>query len=333
MIWSVGIEISDALMQLPSSDALAVLDFRTAARALLQLMQRRSGMDLWMVTRTAGEDWIVLDATANHYGVREGDVFCWSDSFCSRMVAGTGPRCAPDTDRVPVYCDAPIARLLEIRSYVGVPLCYGDGSVFGTLCAISPDAKPETLAHDLPMVELMASMLSALLVAELRVEVESRSAQTARDQATREPLTGLYNRRGWDEVIEQEESRCRRFGSPACVVSLDIDELKSMNDTLGHDAGDRLIARAAEVLRATVRHTDLVARVGGDEFVILATESDLAGTGVLVSRIRDRFAHSGIKASIGIGRRGADGLVGAWRTADAAMYEDKRSRKRDRCAA
>ena len=86
----------------------AFSDFPTAATAVLEFLQDRLGFDLWMVTRTVGDDWIVLQVADKSYHVNSGDVFKWSDSFCSRMVTGVGPRVAPSTDDVACYAVAPI---------------------------------------------------------------------------------------------------------------------------------------------------------------------------------------------------------------------------------
>lgn len=320
-------------MRPPASEPLPILDFRSAARATLKLLQQRCGMTLWMITQTDGENWIVLDAEDRGYGVKEGDRFAWSDSYCARMVQGAAPRCAPNAEEVPAYAEAPINEQVEIKSYVGVPLCYGDGSLFGTLCAIAPEPQPAQLVNDLPMIELMASMLSALLVAEKRVSIESRSADKARDMATRDQLTGLYNRRGWDEIIEVEEARCQRYGRLACVVSIDLDGLKFVNDSQGHGAGDLLIQRTADVLLKTARASDIVARVGGDEYAILALEASYDAGQTLARRLRTALSEKSIEASIGVASRdGASTLPEAWQRADDTMYEQKRSRKAQRVA-
>ena len=85
----------------------------------------------------------------------------------------------------------------------------------------------------------------------------------------RDPLTGLANRRLLDELFEASLSRADRTGTPLAVAYLDLDDFKTLNDTYGHDAGDIVLCETARRLRSTVRSADLVARVGGDEFVIV----------------------------------------------------------------
>lgn len=109
-------------------------DFESAASGVLTVLQQSLGFGLWMVTRTEGDAWIVLATADTAYGVAPGDVFRWSDSFCSRMVRGEGPRIAPDSRAVPVYAEAPIGQQVPIGAYVGMPMHLSDGSLFGTLC-------------------------------------------------------------------------------------------------------------------------------------------------------------------------------------------------------
>src|SRR5262245_11920788 len=103
-------------------------DFAAAAQGVLRLLHNRLGFDLWRVSRTEGEDWIVLRAEDHGYGVEDGTVFRWADSFCARMVEGQGPRIAPRSESVPAYAAAPIGRQVKIGAYVGVPLSRADGS-------------------------------------------------------------------------------------------------------------------------------------------------------------------------------------------------------------
>ncbi|WLT39263.1 GAF domain-containing protein [Synechocystis sp. B12] len=90
-------------------------------------------------------------------------MFHWPDSFCSRMVRGEGPHIAPQSNLVEAYRNAPIAQQVDIGAYVGVPITYGNGSLFGTLCAIDPEIQPDSLVDELPLVELIAQLLSTIL--------------------------------------------------------------------------------------------------------------------------------------------------------------------------
>ncbi len=303
--------------------------FHDAANAVLRHLHEVLGFDLWMVTRTEGEDWIVLHASDQGYGVQRGDVFRWTDSFCSRMVQGLGPRMAHDSHQIPAYATAPIGQQVPIGAYVGVPLSWGDGQLFGTLCAIHPEPRPEWISEKLELVELLARLLSSILHAEIERSEQARHAERARMEAMTDSMTGLYNRRGWDRLVAAEEARCRRFGHPACMVSIDLDELKTVNDTQGHGKGDELIQRAAQAIQATMRAQDVAARIGGDEFAVLAVECDPQGSGELTERLQRALAANHVCASVGSSMCSPNQpFAAAWEVADQAMYAAKHETKR-----
>lgn len=302
-------------------------DFDSAARAVIAFLHQRLGFGLWMVTRAEGDDWIVLQSEDHGYNVATGTVFRWADSFCSRMVRGQGPRVAPDSAQVPAYAAAPIGRQVPIGSYIGAPLFKEDGSLFGTLCAIDPKRQPAAIEHEQELVELLATLLSTILQAELKATQAIRKSERLQVEADTDLMTTLYNRRAWDRLLDREEERCRRYGHPAYVICVDLDGLKRVNDALGHAAGDDLIIRAAGALRRAARESDVVARIGGDEFVILAVECDRAGADAIVARLRAALAEAQVSASIGMAPRApVGGLAAAEAMADQRMYEEKRAR-------
>jgi len=305
-----------------------VHDFSSATKATLQHLRESFGFGLWMVTRTEGDDWIVLDVHDGHYGTRPGAVLKWSDSFCTHMVRGNGPRIAPIVDDVKTYRDTPIASRLKIGAYVGVPLTRADGSLFGTLCAIDPEPQSDDIRQAQKSIELMADLLSSLLHTELALADTTRRSERAEAEAARDGLTSLYNRRGWDQLLDREEDRSRRYGNPAVVIMIDLDDLKTVNDTQGHEAGDRLIKMTADTMRRVTRQNDILARLGGDEFAILGIECNPEGTEKFVKRLRAGLSAAGIKASLGYANRHPEtGLRVAAREADTRMYAEKRQRR------
>lgn len=155
-----------------------------------------------------------------------------------------------------------------------------------------------------------------------------RQHELLQEEASKDELTGLYNRRAWEKLLRAEEERCKQYGHPAAVLFIDLNDLKKVNDNLGHDEGDKLIQNAAQILRDNVRINDIVARLGGDEFVILSVENDETGTESLVDRLINAFAAANIGAAIGMAMRhpGHD-LFAALAQADQNMFEYKRRKK------
>jgi diguanylate cyclase (GGDEF)-like protein len=309
-------------------DMLPFQGFESASRAVLGFLRGRIDMGLWMMTRTEGAEWIVLQADDRAYGIQDGAVFQWADSFCSRMVGGDGPRIAPSSAEIPVFVEALINEQAEIGAYIGVPVCKDDGSLFGTLCAIDPKEQAESLRNELPLIELCGKLLGTILSHELRTVEQERVLERSRRDAITDCLTGIFNRHGWESVIAHEEARASRYGSPTGIAVLDLDNLKEINDTQGHAAGDDLLRRTAQVLNSAVRQGDIVARFGGDEFGVLCVECNGLELNNVVDRIREALAHAGIMASIGWATRQPQlGLQHAVREADRSMYQEKASRR------
>jgi diguanylate cyclase len=303
-------------------------DFSSTARRALQYLSTKFDFDLWMITRTEGDDWIVLEAEDRWYRIGQHTSFLWADSFCSRMVSGQGPRIAPNSAAVPAYASARLGQLLSIGAYIGVPLTCQDGALFGTLCAIDPQPQPESIEEDLPLVEMVASMLSGLLATELKAVEMERAKERAIEEAETDALTGLSNRHAWDRVLAAEEERCRRYGHRASVILADLDGLKSVNDTLGRAAGDRLIRRAGKALRRIVLESDVVARLGSGAFAVLSLQRDGKTSGLYLRTVQRALERAGVRASVGMSSR-VPGihLMELCREADQSMYDDKLSRK------
>lgn len=305
-------------------------DIRSTFAAYLELLGEAIPFDLWMVTRTSGADWIVLQSRDRSYDVHAGKVFKWTDSFCSRMVKGLGPNYAPTSDDIPAYRTAPIARQVPIESYLGAPIRLADGSLFGTLCAISP--RPQEEADLTPLqqklLQAVTRTLSTIIEQQMKADSLARALEQEREVSLTDHLTRIGNRRGWDAALQVEEARCERLGGNAAVFVIDLDELKTVNDSQGHEAGDALIVRAAEVLRREVRAADLVARLGGDEFGLLMVDADKAGADLCAERLRNGLDQAAVAASFGYALRRAHGsLAAAYAEADQLMYLQKQARK------
>lgn len=302
--------------------------FDSAGHAILKFLHQRLGFDLWMITRTEGDDWIVLQAEDHGYGVKPGQVFRWADSFCSHMVKGKAPCIAPRSDEVELYAAAPIGKQVNIQAYIGQPLLKSDGELFGTLCAINPTPQSDALNQEKDLIEFMAALLTHILQMELKQTEQLRQIERLQAKAMTDELTQLYNRRGWEHFIAIEEERSQRYGNLSAVYVIDLDGLKEVNDTEGHAVGDQLIQRAANALRDVARKSDIVARLGGDEFSILSVDTDHAGAISLFERIGQALDEVQVGASIGFAlRHPSFGLQQAICQADQQMYFHKRSKK------
>ncbi len=273
--------------------------FLRAASSLVEDAHDHLGDVAWLVTRADGDDLIVVCAAGQEPALREGERF----------------RRQSEAD-------------------VLLPLELPDGSVFGALCTLGPAPDAHHDAH-LSQARRVVEVLSAVLAAEWeastaaqRAEEEARRADRATDEAMTDPLTGVGNRRAWERVVAAEERRRRRYGGHAAIVVVDVDSLRSVNEVQGHLGGDLLLRLVADTLGDASRDSDTVARVGDDEFALLALDCDDARLRVVVSRLRRALAQAGVGASVGgASRRPGVGLDAAWAEANGMLQADKERRE------
>jgi diguanylate cyclase len=300
--------------------------FRDAVASMLDGLPARTGLGTWLLVRLLDDGGSsVLAVRDRSYGIRPDQELADADLPVRALVDGRGPRVARVAAEVQAYASASLGDGAPVGALAGVPVLAPDGSVFGCLCGVDPAPGRPELAAELPTIELLGRMLAVLLAQELDRQELQRRFELAELDALTDPLTGVGNRRAWDRLLDAEEARCRRYGSVASLVAIDLDELKRVNDSQGHAAGDRLLRRTAQVIDACRRAADVVARLGGDEFGVLAVECDESAAKVLADRLRGALEAAGIRASVGHATRQPSGtLASAWSAADAEMYAQKR---------
>jgi len=180
---------------------------------------------------------------------------------------------------------------------------------------------------DLPVVEQIAELIGASIYnVELYREME-RCAKT-------DALTGLANRRAVEEALERESDRSRRYGAPLSILLTDVDELKRVNDDHGHEAGDVVLRNLASLLSETVRSVDVPGRWGGDEFLVVLPDTNLAQAEQLAKRLLERvhkdparIGRTVLASGLSIGLAEYDkkeSVTDLLRRTDQAMYEAKR---------
>jgi diguanylate cyclase (GGDEF)-like protein len=171
-----------------------------------------------------------------------------------------------------------------------------------------------------------------------------QQADKLKELATVDGMTGLFNRRHFFSLAEMEWGRYQRHWRPMSLLMLDIDQFKSINDRFGHDAGDHVIVQIADICRQEKRKTDVVARFGGEEFLLLLPETDLSEAQSVAERLRRQVetcdlsvASRAISATISIGVAEADpsmlAIFDLIRLADQALYMAKNAGRNRVCAA
>jgi diguanylate cyclase (GGDEF)-like protein len=251
----------------------------------------------------AWEEWLPLI-------LREGHVRCWERKNCAKK-------------------DCPAYLRTDIRCWL----------VAGTMCAGKPqgefaikyksctecDVYQESVFGD-PITELYEHI--ATLIHSLR-----SSHNKLKNLAIRDPLTGVYNRNFFNEIIANEIERTRRYGDKFAIVMMDVNNFKQINDVYGHLIGDWILRECASILERSIRSSDLLVRFGGDEFLVVTRETDSAGCDALINRIDEYFLEwnkghpepdYGLSVSIGCANfESGKELMDVIRDADSRMYANK----------
>jgi diguanylate cyclase (GGDEF)-like protein len=169
-------------------------------------------------------------------------------------------------------------------------------------------------------------LVGGLFVVLVRDRMTALIANLA-DAAHRDALTGLLNRRGFQEVFDVELERARRAAAPVSLIVGDLDRFKRVNDLYGHAAGDAALRNVADTIRSAKRRVDVAARIGGEEFALLASDSDEHGAYMLAERIREEVEGSddGLTMSFGVATFPLHGQSheALLRAADQALYAAK----------
>lgn len=251
------------------------------------------------------------------------------DTFCRFALKDSGPLIVPDATQDARFAGNPhVVGDPHVRFYAGMPLRTKDGFPIGTICAIGPEPKAFGAQHG----EILAS-LAGLVMDELDL----------RQRAATDSLTGVLSRRAFKDEGGRMFALARRHNQPLAAIILDIDHFKSINDGHGHAAGDKVITDVARTCQAQLRQSDVVGRLGGEEFAILLPHTDRE-TGLAVAdkvrraisllRLDSGGASRAVTASFGVAAlaRNDENLDTLLAHADAAMYEAK-SAGRNRCSA
>lgn len=309
-------------------------DLEALTRPMLQMLETMTGLEstyLTTVDEAAGFQKILYSRNTGTMQIPEGLEVPWGDTLCKRALEEG--RAFTD-DVASCWGDSDAAKALGINTYMSQPVRTLDGQLYGTLCAASSKkaAVPESV---LGVFTMFAKLIAQQVDRERMLSNARRENKALQEAALTDPLTGLANRRAMEKALSKMLARAARDGGQVQVAFVDLDGFKGINDTHGHDCGDRFLIHIARKLTASMREGDVVCRTGGDEFVVLAPGEK---GGELQQRLEQAtigpFEHGPCTldyrgASVGVaasaaGDTDADALL---KRADAAMYEAKKRRK------
>jgi diguanylate cyclase len=324
----------DSLLSQVAETVSGAQDLETLTRPLLQLLETVTGLQstyLTAVDEQAGFQRIVYSRNTGRMQIPEGLEVPWGDTLCKRALEEGR---AYTDDVASCWGDSDAARALGIQTYMSQPVRMADGHLFGTLCGAS--AEPVAVPQSTLNVFTMFAQLIAQQVE--REKLIGRMSQVTRELAQKsltDPLTGLPNRRAMEQKLQRMLERAAQEGGGVQVAFVDLDGFKAINDTWGHDVGDHFLLHIAGKLSACVRPGDLVSRIGGDEFLVLAPHEEKSTLGErLAQATAGPFAqgacsidYAGASVGVALSQPGETDAAAVLKRADEAMYEVKRARK------
>ncbi|MDF2392836.1 diguanylate cyclase [Aeromonas sp. 2MA4] len=333
----------DTILQALSVQVTEARDLESLTRPLLEMLETVTGLESTYLTQ------IDLEQSAQHIlyarnsaalQIPEGVSVDWSDTLCRRALDEGRLYAADVADR---WGDSAAARAMGIRTYMSSPVRTSSGSLYGTLCGASAEHKPLVTGSE-HLIAFFARLIAEHVEREQLLQQLQQANNELSRQALSDPLTGLPNRRALMLELHRLFSLLKRTGHPLLISFIDLDGFKAINDTHGHDAGDLLLQTMAQQLAGALRSGDLLARVGGDEFVAVGM-GPLSGEETVEIAVhsfqRRLFEQSQVQlplASQVLNYPGASvGVVAvdpasisiddALRQADACMYAVKRQRR------
>lgn len=234
------------------------------------------------------------------------------------------------SDSTIILSNRPVSRRLHRRSLSSPPQC-GNQVLNGMVSvAIAP-----TLLTGLRKSVVQEAGMLELLAAEMRIAELERALATALEEAHLDPLTGALNRRGFEQACLREMARMQRKATSYAIACIDLDDFKKLNDTQGHQTGDLALMQLVRLWQQSMRPSDLLARFGGEEFIMLFPETSRDDALKAVSRFLGAFSaqaipgtecHVTFSAGVAVPQTG-DTLEDVIQRADAAAYTAKRNGK------
>ena len=338
-----------SIVQRLSQTATSSQTLPALTRPLLEIMVDVTELDsayLTTIDEERGVQNVLYSLNTGVMQIPEGLEVPWHDTLCKRALdegrtyTGNVGEC---------WGDSGAARDLGIQTYVSTPVRFASGKLYGTLCAASNQSvKLADEAED--VLRLFARIIAGFAEREQLVSSLQRANAELASLVMLDALTGLPNRRCVTEELNRLINHCRRTREWVLVGFVDLDHFKQINDQYGHEAGDSLMRTMAEQLSAALRGSDMLARFGGDEFVMVGIgpqmDSDgdevvkylqqrLSAASVLEFTLPDGRQISYEGASVGMVCLGPDDtdVDDALQKADAAMYRVKTARQKKVAAA
>jgi diguanylate cyclase len=333
----------DALLDKLSASVASAKTVEDLTRPLLELLESVTELEsvyLTTIDLDRGLQRILFARNSGRLQIPEGLEVAWEDTLCKRAL-DSGQLMTSDVGSC--WGDSAAASALGLVTYMSAPVRFNDGALFGTLCAAgSTRHTPDE--SSVRLLTLFASLISFQVEREALVKKLISANQVLESYALTDPLTKLPNRRALLDALERLIANGVRRNQRVFVAVIDLDQFKEINDQYGHDIGDQFLVEVSKRIQAALRTEDMVARFGGDEFVVIAPgpsaveslpealnafsrrlSNSVVGNYLLGESIEIQYAGASLGVTA-VEPGEMDGL-GAIKQADQQMYEAKRQRR------
>tara|TARA_R100001039_G_scaffold39225_1_gene46170 strand:+ start:106277 stop:107281 length:1005 start_codon:yes stop_codon:yes gene_type:complete len=275
------------------------------------------------------------DAQGNPFHIGEM-VENGAGSYCESVIKDDNPILIPNALLDEKWANAPEIEM-GLINYLGFPVRWPNGDAFGTICILNTKAVSYSEKQQQLMLQIKNIVESNLELLEKNQQLEVLS-NNLQYLANTDDLTGIWNRRAFINESNKELKRSHRSGHIVCLLMMDIDDFKDINDAFGHEVGDEVLKLFSHCIQATKRPYDIFGRIGGEEFAILLPETGLKQATHLAERIRKKVSEifyftqgQSIKITVSIGVHQVDdketNILVALNQADKLLYAAKHSGK------
>ena len=280
--------------------------------------------------------WVKNDSINNPFKVGDREQCTDSNLYCEHVIHSNNRLFVANALEDERWKNSPDVAL-NLINYLGFPIHWPNGDAFGTLCVLDTKPRSYTDKQEHLMLQLGKLIEADLELQEKNLELENLS-KNLQYLANTDELTGVWNRRAFINESEKELQRARRYGHDVCLLMMDIDDFKDINDEFGHEVGDEVLKLFCHGINATKRTYDIFGRIGGEEFAMLLPETNQNEAIELAERIRkkisDIFFHTqgeAVKITVSIGACQLslleNNILSGLNKADKVLYAAKRAGK------
>lgn len=331
--------LDDALFDQLAAALLEASDLEGLVRPLLNLLQTITGLESTYFTTidpTRQIQTVLYAQNTDRLFIPEGAQADWQDTLCKRALEQDRH---VNNDVAQTWGDSAAAQALGIATYASAPIYVAEDELYGTLCAAGGsrvDLSPKALQS----LKLFASIIARQIERERLIALLQQENAHLSQNSLLDPLTGLLNRRGLEAQLPRLQAQADRQSCCVMVAFIDLDGFKEINDRHGHPAGDAFLRQVGQRLQGGLRSSDVIARYGGDEFVVAvcAGQQEAQQESVLRDRLfaltrglyaleQTRVDYPGASIGVATCRQGSSDIHDLLKRADQAMYAHKRQRK------